>query len=105
MIIGDLRYKIEILNPVLVKDEYGAENTTWQVFATLRAGKKEISGTKLIDNQEYFNTNRIDWMIHYRRNINENMRVRINNKEYRILYIRELVYKDGLVLETELINN
>jgi len=103
MIIGDLRYKI--LNPVLVKDEYGAENTTWQVFATLRAGKKEISGTKLIDKQEYFNTNRIDWLIHYRRNINENMRVRINNKEYRILYIREIVYKDGLVLETELINN
>lgn len=105
MILGDLRWKLEIIQPVLVKDEYGAENTTWQVLTTLRAGKKEISGTKLIDAQEYFNTNRIDWMIHFRRNINESMRVRINNKEYRILYIRELGYREGLVLETELINN
>ena len=33
------------------------------------------------------------------------MRIRYNNKEYKILYIREIGYKEGLVLETELINN
>jgi SPP1 family predicted phage head-tail adaptor len=105
MIAGNLRYWIEIYTPQTVKDEFGADSETFVLFTTLRAEKKEISGNYLLDNKEIFHSNRVDWTIYYRPNLKDKMRVNFDNKEYRILYIREIPFREGMILETELINN
>lgn len=104
MIIGDLRYKIEVLTPAFVVDDYNSSKEIYINFLTLKAGKKEINGSKGVDNAELFAGTRIDWQIYYRPQINTTMRVGFNNKMYRIVYIQEIGYKDGLILQTELIN-
>jgi phage head-tail adaptor, putative, SPP1 family len=105
MISGNLRYWIDILSPQTVKDEFGAEQETFVLFTNLRAEKKEISGNYMLDNKEIFHSNRVDWTIYYRKNLTDKMRVKFDGKEYRILYIREIPFRQGMILETELINN
>lgn len=104
MIAGNLRYWIEIYSPQIIKDEFGAETETFVLFTNLRAEKKEINGNYIADNKEMFHTNRIDWTIYYRKNITNKMKVKFGGKEYRILYVREIPFREGMVLETELIN-
>ena len=104
MNIGEMRYIIEIYKPTQVDSAVGLVES-FTLFKTLKAGKKEISGTRILDGSQVFNTNRIDWTIHYRPQIDENMKLKYNNKYYKILYIREIGYREGLVLETELIND
>ena len=102
--LGELRYKIQVLSSSGTTDSYGSTNEVWVNSGYLRAGKKEISGTKTIDGNEIFNSNRIDWYIHYRKEINATMRIKFNNLFYRILFVKEIGYREGLIIETELIN-
>lgn len=104
MIAGNLRYWIQIWTPQTIKDEYGADSETFVLFTKLRAEKKEISGNFLLDKKEIFHSNRVDWTIYYRSNLTDKMRVRFDGKEYRILYIREIPFRQGMTLECELIN-
>ena len=105
MIIGLMRYKIEVLTPALVVDEYNSTKEIYINYITLKAGLKELSGTKTTDNNELFAATRIDWNIYFRKVINEKMRIKYNNKQYRILYIQEIGIKEGLLIQTELIND
>lgn len=105
MIYGQMQYKIEVLTPAIVQDIYNSGQVIYINFLTLKAGKKEISGGKSIDNNEVFSNTRIDWSIHYRPQVKENMRIKYNNKQYRITYIQEIGFKEGLILQTELIND
>lgn len=104
MIAGNLRYKIEILTPSKTKGEYGAEKEIFVNYMTLRAAKKELSGTKGMDNNEIFNSYKIEFTIYYRKGINETMRIRYNDRDYKINFIKEIGYKEGLTIDTELIN-
>ena len=103
MIIGQMRYRIEILIPAIDNDEYNSNKEIYINYLTLKAGKKEITGNKTND-KEIFSTARIDWNIYFRKGITENMRIKYNNKQYRILYIQEIGNKEGLTIQTELIN-
>lgn len=100
-----MRYQLTILAPTMVKDDFGAEVETWTEFTKLKAEKTEISGNYMLDNKEIFHSNHVNWGIYYRPLLKENMRVSIDGKLYRILYIREIPFKRGMILETELINN
>lgn len=105
MNIGAMRYKIVIQQVTKTKDDYGAETLVWSTYKTLKAAKKDMGGTQVLNNNEIFNTNTIELTTHYRDGINTEMRVVLNNDYYRILSIAEINYKEGLVLRCEKIND
>lgn len=104
LILGDLRHVIQVIGKTITKDEYGAETTTWTNKIRLRAGRKFIGGDKTIDNKEVFNSQRIVFTTLYRSIITENDRIEFNGKKYLINSITEIGFKEGLQIDTELIN-
>lgn len=102
--VGDLRYtiKLKVLNSV--KGDYGSVKETYVESISLRAGKKHISGNKTINLDEVFSSQILQFTTHYRENIDEKMRIEFSGKEYKILSIVEIGYKEGLLLTCELIN-
>jgi len=102
--VGDLRYSIKIKQLVSTKNNYGAITESYTTCMTLRAGKKMVSGTKSIDLDELFSSQTIQFTTHYRDVINETMRVEFSGKDYRILNINEVGFKEGLIILCELIN-
>ena len=105
LVLGELRHVIQVLGKTITKDEYGAETTVWANKIRLRAGRKFIGGDKTIDNKEVFNSQRIVFTTLYRKTINENDRIEFNGKKYAINSISEIGYKEGLQIDTELIND
>lgn len=71
----------------------------------IRAGRKYVGGDKTIDNKEVFNSQRIVFTTLYRKSIAENDRIEFNGKKYSINSIVEIGFKEGLQIDTELIND
>ena len=103
LIIGELRYSMQILNKVSTKDEYGAETSYWNHLTTLRCNRKFIGGDKTMDNKEIFNSQRVVFTTLYRK-LNESNRILFEGKKYTISSIAEIGYKEGLQIQAELIN-
>lgn len=103
VIVGDLRYVINVKRLAKVKDEYGAVSESYATVYTLKAGVKNMSGTKAISNDEIFNTSTLQFTTWYR-TINDSDRIEYNSKKYKILSINEIGFKEGLTITAELIN-
>lgn len=104
MRIGNLRYIVEVYQKTITKNEYGEETEVWNLHMTLRAEKKELTATKTLSNKEIFNSKIILFVTYYRVNIDETMRIKFKNVDYKINSIKEVGYKEGLEIEVEKIN-
>lgn len=104
MNVSSFRYKIVIQQVTRTKDEYGAENEVWSTYKTLRAGKKDVGGSKGVDNLEVFNSKVTEFTTHYREGITEEMRVVCGDLTYKIDDIKEIGFKSGLTLICKKIN-
>ena len=104
IVLGNLRYSIQVITKSITKDEYGAEKIVWSNKIKLRADRRFITGDKTIDNKEVFNSQRLVFTTLYRSNIIESDRIVFDGKTYSINSISELGYKEGLQIDVELIN-
>lgn len=105
MILGNLRFSIQVISKTVTKDEFGAETVTWSNSIKLRADKKFAGGDKTVDNKEVFNSHRIIFTTLYRTAISEDDRIIFKDKTYLINSISEIGFKEGLQIDTELIND
>lgn len=104
IIIGDLRHSIQVIGKQVTKDEFGAETVVWINKIKIRAGRKYLGGDRTIDGKEVFNSKRLVFTTFYR-NITEDDRIIFDGKKYLIKSIVEIGFKEGLQIETELIND
>lgn len=102
--VSSMRYKILVKQPTVTRDEYGAEKITYTTLHTLKASKKHIGGSKGVDSNEIFTTTNIVFEIHYRDDIDEEMVIEYDSKNYRINQIVEIGYRQGLQITVEKIN-
>ncbi len=102
MNVGDLKYKIIVQQLQKIKDSYGAEQEVYVNYLELRAGVKYISGTKQVENSALVNVEFVEFTTYYR-TIPETCRIVYNNKFYSINSIAEIGFKEGLRINTELI--
>lgn len=103
IIAGDLRQVIDIKRLSITKDAYGAVSETYTTVYTLRAAVKYQGGNRLIDNNEIFNSQTLVFTTYYR-TIENTDRIVFNSKKYKILFIAEIGYKEGLQITAEMIN-
>lgn len=105
IVAGELRHLITIQQIAdETVDDFGSEPETWEDLMSIRAKVEYVSGTKGIDNNEIFASQSIRLTTHYRSAITTAMRVVFDNKNYRILAIAPIGYKEGLIINAELIN-
>ena len=105
MILGDLRHSIQVIGKQVTKDEYGAEKVIWIDKIKLRAARKFQGGEKTIEGKEVFNSKKIVFTTFYRNIISEDDRIIFEGKKYLIKSIVEIGFKEGLQIDTELIND
>jgi len=96
--IGNMRYQIDIQYSTIIKDDYGSPSETWVTAFLLRRAVKYVSGNKAIDTDEVFSSQTVQFITHYRGTINEKMRILFSGKKYRILFIDEIGFKEGLTI-------
>lgn len=100
---GNMRYVIEVQESITSKDQYGSQVEVFSTIYTLRAQIKYVSGNKGLNNEEIFTSQVVQFFTHYR-DINEKMIILFNDKKYKINFIEELGFKEGLSINCELIN-
>lgn len=105
MILGNLRYSIQVISKSVTKNEYGAEIVTWNNSFKLRVDYKNAGGTKTIDGKEVFNSQRLIFTTFFRYGISEDDRIIFQGKKYLIKSIVQIGYKEGMQIDTELIND
>lgn len=105
LIVGNMRYQITIQSPTAIKNDFGEIVETYVNTLTLRAVKKEVSGSVGVDNQEVFSAARVDFETYYRPTITTTNRVVCNGKKYRINYVQEQGFRESMILQCEIIND
>ena len=101
---GLLRNKIQILGKTVEKDAYGSEKETWSILNIVRADVRYKSGGKQVSDNEIFNSQSIEINIRYIPGLNETMRVSLNDRLYKIVFIDEPEYRRALRINVERIS-
>ena len=105
LVIGNLRYSIQVISKQIIKDEYGAEIVTWTNSYKLRAERKFAGGDKTLDNKEVFNSQRLVFVTYFRRGVSTDDRIIFQDKKYIIKSIVEIGFGESMQIDCELINN
>ena len=105
MISGRLRLeKIDVLKPIVIVNEFGSQETTYEHRFTTRCEVVRTSGSREVDNNDMFYGERKTFSIRYYHPI-ENFDIIIwKDKRYRILDIDKNRDQQRIIIQTELIN-
>jgi len=102
---GKLTERITIQRPGVVRDAYGATQTSWvEVVTNLPAAVNYIRGDREIDNEEIFHGRITTFSIRWQGDVNEDMRILWGDLKYRILSIDRRTHRREYMIRTELIN-
>jgi len=102
---GKLTERITIQRPGVVRDAYGATQTSWvNVVTNLPAAVNYIRGDREIDNEEIFHGRITTFSIRWQGDVNEEMRILWGDLKYRILSIDRRTHRREYMIRTELIN-
>ena len=107
MKIGGLNRRIEILEYVAVKDEYGGEDGEWKVLDRIWAKIEPISGTEYFQAQTVNAETVAKITIRYNPKINVMHRVRYQNILYEIIGVSDerTEHKASILNCKEMVNN
>lgn len=101
---GNYKYIIKILQPVTDIDDYGESKKQYVLQRTTRASVRWSSGKKSEINSELFIPNQLEIVIHRYIEINDDTRIELQGKTYRVIeYHDDLQFRDK-VLKIEEIN-
>lgn len=99
---GLLNKVVTILEPVTINSEYGGAETKYESTKNTKARVVFNNGERLVDNSEIYHSYTISFEIRNYHKVNEDMRIKYKDKQYRILSVEEQV--QSLILKCELVN-
>lgn len=102
---GLLTEVIKVEKPIVLQDEYGANEKIWETFIEkTKAQVNYSSGNRTNENNEIFYAYEVVFIVRIYHQITENMRIIWKNKKYQILSIEENKAQQSLTIKSELIN-
>lgn len=104
MIAGLLKDRIEIWQPLVVRDEYGNQKTTYQFKTSTRAKIDNVKGERAEENDEVVYVYTKTFHVRIYVNVGDFDRIKWNGKFYRLLNIEPNKERQELKIETQLIN-
>lgn len=93
---GKLDRRIQIKTKTVTRDTFGAEVTTYEVFATVWAEMVPITGREYFSSSQFINESMVKFRIRYKAGINESAIITYDGIDYDIVYIAELGRSAGL---------
>lgn len=101
---GLRRNRIEIQRSIETVNKYGERVPDWQTVIETKADVLHKSGARILDVHELTPSYSVDFRIRKYHKVDEEMRVILKEKKYRILAILPDEEKQMITLSTELIN-
>lgn len=101
---GDLKYTIKLLTTNKTVDSFGAVVDEWIVYNEVRSNIIYKTGDKNIKDNRMFNSSILEFVIRYDKFVNETMRVKYNERTYKIIFITKHPFDGVLTLKGELIS-
>ena len=72
---GDMKYRLQLLEPVTVTDRFGEESTDYQPTRIIHAERVKLSGNRSEEVGEHFPDYRVEFRIRDAHPVDENWRV------------------------------
>lgn len=101
---GLLRDIVTIVSPVVTRNDYGEEVTTWEEVATTRTRVDFRSGTRAVEANEVVNPYTVTFVIRRFIQLNGYMRIRWKGREYAIESINDEGHNQQQVIIASVIN-
>lgn len=104
---GNMYHRVRFYPKVTVRDDYGASSDTWSGYTIECRGEiRYVGGNKELNADERFYAKTMELTIYYRSDVEETMRVQIDNESrmYEIVYIEEIGRKQGLKITLDKLN-
>ncbi|MCQ2978733.1 MAG: head-tail adaptor protein [Clostridia bacterium] len=101
---GLLNKIIKFKKPIIQKNEFGEEIETFEDFITTRARVVFKGENRELSNNELFYSSTLEFTIRSYHQVNENMIIECNFKDYRILSIDDTIQSQKTIIG-ELIND
>lgn len=101
MIFGRLDRRIDIERPVVTIDTFGAESTTWEVFARVWAEAQPLRTAERYQSAQIREAKAYTFRIRYLSGLETTMRIRYRNELYRITGIAEMGRRVGQEISAE----
>ena len=101
---GLLRETVTIVAPVVTRNDYGEEVTTWKEVATTRARVDFRNGTRAVEANEVVNPYTVTFVIRRFVELNGYMRLRWHGNEYAIQSINHEGHNQQQVIIASVIN-
>lgn len=101
---GILKEKIEIYEPTIITTDYGNSKREYTLHYTTRANVQYNSGARVNENDEVFYPNNKTFIVRHYVPVTEPMRIKFEDKFYRIISINSDKYYNDKVIYTELVN-
>lgn len=102
---GSLRQIITIEKPITVRNDYGSQEVNWEKVCETRAEVIYNRGNRESDGLEVYYDYSPTFKIRYYHNVDDYMRIKYENKYYRILSVQKEFYTQSVTIITELIND
>lgn len=101
---GILKNQIGIYTPVITTTDYGNTKTEYELVTTTRANVRYNSGSRVVENDEIFYPHSKTFIVRHYVQVTEPMRIKYEDKFYRIISINfNQTYRDKEII-AELVN-
>ena len=101
---GLLRETMTILRPVVTRNDYGEEVTTWEQVATTRCRVDFRSGTRVVETNEVFGPTTVMFVCRRFYALDVYMRIQWHGRLYAIESVNEEGQKQSVTIIAQLIN-
>lgn len=101
---GLLRESVTILQPVVARNDYGEEVTTWEQVCTTRARVDYRSGTRAVETNEVFGPCTIIFTVRRFYDLNVYMRVQWHGNLYSIQSVNLDEPRQSVIIVAQLVN-
>jgi head-tail adaptor len=101
---GTLTESIVFRRPVIVKDDFGAEQTGYEDCIRMRAQAKYNSGNRITEQHEIIASSNVTFTVRNQCGVDEKMRVVWQGREYLILSVNRERLRQSISIVAELVN-
>ncbi len=95
---SNLIYRIGILTPVITRDEYGAQVTTYNLTRTVSADVKYNKGRRILDHGEMWLPTTIGITTRLHPDLTEHCRIRWDGKTYQIDSLNRNTFEGSITI-------
>lgn len=101
---GILKEIIQLYQPVVTKTEHGASRTQWEIYYETHANVTYSGGNRSDEHNELVYNNSYRFIVRHYVPVKENMRIKYNGNDYKIISIEPNKYYNDKEIYCEKVN-